>query len=292
VFVCPFPKAQISLLPENFMPDISVLILSFNDEAIIGRCIESVLWADDIVVLDSYCTDGTSQVVARYPNIRFLQRTFDDFATHRNFALNEINYRHEWIFSIDSDEICSKDLGDEICAAVSMADPTIAVFSIKRREFFLGGWINHNTASPQWVQRVTRRNCGHYERDVHEVLTFHGQQGFLKSMLGHYPTAKGISYWIERHNRYSTVEAQYEVKVHNVIKFRELLSTNPFRRKEAWKTLSEHLPARWFQFFAVNFFIKACFLDGMRGIRYTLIRTFLRYMVDIKKVHIKARNKL
>lgn len=262
--------------------NVSVLILTFNEEAVLRKCLDSVRWSDDVVVLDSYSTDGTESIARQYQNVRFLQRRFDDFATQRNFGLHNTEFRNNWCLTLDADEACNADLEREVLRTAAAADDSVALFSIRRRESFCGRWIRHSSSSPGWVQRLTRPARVRYERGVHEVLLCDGGHGFLKGYIDHYVLAKGLSFWFERHNRFSDMEAEIELRRRRPFIARDLLNQNPVRQKEALKCLSERLPGRWMHFLLYNVFVKGCFLDGVHGMHYVLIKTCQRYMVDAK----------
>jgi glycosyltransferase involved in cell wall biosynthesis len=261
---------------------ISVLILTLNEELCLPRCLQSVSWSDDVVVLDSFSRDATREVCAQFENVRFYQRQFDDYASQRNHALHEIEYRHEWLFIIDADEICPEPLWLEMESAVREAKPETVVFMMRRKDFFMGKWMRHNNMYPVWLERLARPRQVRYERAVNEHIVFEGAWAPLQGHLHHFPFAKGLDFWLERHNRYSTMEAANRRVSAEPVKIANLLSRNPIERRKTLKNLSAVVPARFLVFFLYNFFVKFCFLDGRRGIYFVLLKTFYEFTIDLK----------
>src|SRR5271167_990384 len=120
---------------------ISVLILTRNEQLDLPGCLASVAWSDDVHVFDSYSTDTTPEI-ARAAGAHMHQRVFDDYATHRNAAL-QVPFAHPWILLLDADERPTPDLCAEMRAAVENAPAEISGFRLRRRDFLLGKWLKH-----------------------------------------------------------------------------------------------------------------------------------------------------
>ena len=140
---------------------VSVLICTKNEERNLGACLESVSWADDCVVLDSYSDDDTVNI-ARRGGARVVQREFDNFSAHKNWALDNIDFRHDWILIVDADERVTPDLAREIAAIVSGSPPHHGYY-VARQNWFAGTWIRHGGWYPDWNLRLLRRGQGRYE---------------------------------------------------------------------------------------------------------------------------------
>jgi glycosyltransferase involved in cell wall biosynthesis len=253
-----------------------------NEEQCLARCLDSVSWCDDIVVLDSFSRDATREICGQFSNVRFYQRRFDDYASQRNHALHEIEYRHDWLFVIDADEICPKSLWTEMQTAVRDATPDVVVFMMRRKDFFMGKWMRHNNMYPVWLERLMRPDHVHYERAVNEHVVFEGAWARLDGHIHHFPFAKGLDFWLERHNRYSSFEAAGRRRAKEPVEFAKLLSSNPIERRQTLKSLSARLPGRFLVFFSYNFFFRFCFLDGRRGMYFVLLKTFYEFTTDLK----------
>ena len=124
--------------------DVSVLILTYNEEVNLVRCFASISWCDDIVVLDSYSTDRTESI-ARAAGTRFVQRAFDDYASQRNFGLSKIDYKHSWVLMLDADEVVPSELKDEIERTLKSCDANVSLFRMRRIDYFMGRSINRSS---------------------------------------------------------------------------------------------------------------------------------------------------
>src|SRR6476620_11353381 len=117
---------------------ISVLLPTYNSATIIRDTLESIKWADEILVVDSFSTDGTLDICREY-GARIIQHEYVNSAAQKNWALPQC--RHEWVLQIDSDETLSDELCEEIAAAVAAAGPEVHAFRMPRRNFMLGRWL-------------------------------------------------------------------------------------------------------------------------------------------------------
>jgi len=262
---------------------VSVSIITRNEESSLKRCLDSVSWSGDIVVLDSYSTDLTESIANGFPGVRFLQRKFDDYSSQRNHALHEVDYHNSWVFIIDADEVCPADLKEEILRTAASADQEAVVFHMRRKDFFLDRWMRHTTMYPVWFERLVRPKRVRYTGIFNEHLAWEGKEGFLKHHLHHFPFDKGLAFWIDRHNRYSTLQAQENIeKSRDPLVLRALFCRNPLQRRAEMKKLYAKIPSKWFLYLLYNFFVKGCFLDGIKGIKFVLLRSYYEYMVDLK----------
>ena len=185
---------------------ISVLILTKNEVEVLEDALQSVSWCDDVHVFDSFSDDGT-QALARRMGATVTERQFDGYASQRNAALTEIPFRHEWIFILDADERPSVELSREMQERVADAPASVAAFRVRRRDFLWGTWLKHAQITPTYL-RLVRRGHARYSREVNEHLDIDGAVAEMRAPLEHYPFSKGMSCWVERHNRYSTMEAE------------------------------------------------------------------------------------
>ncbi len=133
-----------------------MLILTLNEEINLEDCIDSCGWCDDIVVFDSFSTDNTP-AIASAKGARFVQRRFDNYASQRNAALNQISFKHPWILMLDADERTPPDLVAEMAAAVAASEPDTVLFRMRRKDFFLGRWLRRSSGYPSWFGRLVRR---------------------------------------------------------------------------------------------------------------------------------------
>lgn len=184
---------------------LSVVIITLNEEANLSRTLGSVAGlADEIVVLDSGSTDRTSDVADSF-HAKFFVEPWKGFSAQKNSALAKAS--GDWILSLDADEEVEPALAKEIRDVLS-ANPSVAGFSVPRKNFFLGRWMKHGGFYPDPKLRLFRRGAGVFEdRLVHEDMRLDGTTASLKNHLLHhaYPT---LNSYIEHMNRYSSLGAQ------------------------------------------------------------------------------------
>ncbi len=186
---------------------ISVYILAYNEIDKIEAAVNSVLWADEIVVVDSGSTDGTADR-ARELGARVVQEPFTGFGAQRNAALKHVT--HEWIFSLDSDERCTPEARDEILKII--ADPSSpAVWLVPRRNWFFGRWIMHSGWHPDYRQpQLFRRGAMRYTEElVHEGYEVLGgaKVGHMRASIWQVPF-RNLAEALHKANRYSSLGAQ------------------------------------------------------------------------------------
>jgi glycosyltransferase involved in cell wall biosynthesis len=271
------------------MPSISVLILTLNEEANLEECLESCSWSDDVVVLDSFSSDRTREIAARRP-VRFFERTFDNYAAQRNAGLTEIQYKHSWVLMVDADERTPRDLADELQRRVVEADGDTVLFYMRRKDFFLGRWLRRSSGYPTWFGRLMRVGRVRVEREVNEQFIADGKTAYLQAHLHHYPFNKGIAHWVERHNRYSTMEALAKMQVSRTpLRVASLLSSSPVERRRALKHLAYRLPMRPGLLFFYWYVFRLGFLDGRAGLAFSMMRATYEFLIDLKVMEAQRR---
>lgn len=273
----------------TIMIPVSVLILTLNEEVDLPGCLDSLAWSDDIHVLDSYSTDGTV-TIARDANVHLHQRTFDGYASQRNFGLHEIEYRYPWLLIVDADERIPKPLAYEIEQTLESSPPSVAAYRIRRRDFLDGRWLKHVQASP-WFIRLVRPGLARYEREVNEILRPGGPVKQLHEPFDHYPFSKGLAHWIDKHNQYSSMEAVQVLQsnAQSVSLVRTLLERDFNKRRALQKALFYKLPLRPQLRFFVLYFIKLGFLDGSSGLTYARLQSTYEHFIVLKTRELNAK---
>lgn len=263
---------------------ISVLILTKNEEQDLPGCLKSVSWCDDVVVYDSCSIDRTQQI-ALASAARVVERPFDNWASHQNWGLQNIDFKYPWVFYIDADERLPASAAPELQAIAASADPGCVAYRILRRDYFHGRHLKHVQTSP-WYIRFFRPEFVHYERLVNPITVVDGPVGDLNHHLDHYPFSKGLSHWIARHNSYSTFEAQQILQNRaNQEPFSlpaAFLERDFNRRRFHQKELFYRLPARPLIKFLLLFVLKRGFLDGRPGFTYALLQSIYEAMIVLK----------
>jgi glycosyltransferase involved in cell wall biosynthesis len=268
---------------------ISVLILTLNEELNLPECLASVAWSDDVVVLDSLSTDRTA-AFATAAGARVVLRRFDNYANQRNHALREVTFRHAWVYMADADERVPSNLRDEMLARVATAGPDVAAFRLRRKDMFMGRWLRRSTGYPTWATRLIRAGRVHVEREINEEVVVDGRVDYLDQHFLHYPFNRGLAHWIERHNRYSTMEAErLLVEREAPIDWPGLASRDPARRRKTLKRVAYRLPGRPFLAFCYLYLVRLGLLDGAAGWHYCRLRAVYEYMIDVKMTELRRR---
>lgn len=269
---------------------LSILIVTLDEELNLPGCLESVGWSDDIVVFDSFSTDRTVEI-AEAAGARVVQRRFDNYAAQRNAALTEVQYKHPWVLMVDADERWPREMCREIQQVISNGHDA-SVYHFLRKDMFMGRWLKRSTGYPTWAGRLVKVGEVSVKREINEEYWTAGKKGYLKSHFIHYPFNKGVAFWLERHNRYSTMEAEALVReTKGTLKLRGLFSSDPTTRRKALKQLAYRLPCRPFLVFCYLYFFRRGFLDGIPGLTYCRLRAMYEYMIDLKVRELRRREK-
>ena len=189
------------------MSKISVYIIAFNEAEKVAIAIESVQWADEIVLVDSWSTDGTPEIAAKL-GARVVQVDFKGFGDLRNQAIAACT--HEWIFSLDADERCTPEVAQEV-RAIANNPQSLDVYRVPRRNYFMGRWIKHSGWYPNFRQpQLFRKGCMSYDlKPVHEGYVLHSGKpiGRLQHAIWQFPF-RNMAEVMHKANRYSTLGAE------------------------------------------------------------------------------------
>jgi glycosyltransferase involved in cell wall biosynthesis len=234
-------------------------------------------------VFDSCSTDQTQQI-AREHGAHVTERAFDNWAAHQNWGVQNIPFKHAWVFYLDADERVTAGLLSAMTEAVAEARGAVA-FRVQRRDFLDGTWLKHVQASPFYM-RLFRPEKMRYERLVNPVSIPDGPVGEVAGFLDHFPFSKGVGDWLDRHNKYSDFEAKQIVANQlgrERFSLRAALTERDFhRRRYHQKELFYRLPARPLAKFFILYFAKRGFLDGGAGFRYSVLQSIYEYMIVLK----------
>ena len=185
-------------------PRLSVVVITLNEEDRIQECLASVMWADEIIVVDAGSGDKTVALAREFTD-HVTIRPWEGFAAQKNFGIERAT--GEWVLSLDADEQVEGALRDEIAAVLANPGPHVG-FRIARRNIMWGRWIRHGRLYPDWQLRLFRRGRGRFvERAVHESVTVDGPVGRLTKALLHH-SYRDVSDFLRRADRYSTLAAE------------------------------------------------------------------------------------
>jgi glycosyltransferase involved in cell wall biosynthesis len=254
--------------------------MAYNEEVNLRRCLDSVAWSNDVVILDSHSQDRTVAIANSYLNTRVFYHRFDDYSRQRNYGLHEIGYINPWVLILDADEAVEPELSREILDLVEQ-DPDIAVdvFLVRRKVVLDDRRITRNSTYDFWIERLLRPRAVHYEGTVHEKLVFEGGYRRLTAAIEHHQFAKGIPQWFERRLHYARIEASgssAQPPIATILG--DLFNRSTLVRRSALKRIFNKLPYRWLIYLIYNLVVKLTFLDGVTGLRYVLLESRSQYL--------------
>lgn len=189
---------------------ISALAITLNEAETIDGFVQSLWFADEIIIVDSYSTDDTVAIASVHDKVTVHQRTFDHFSAQKNFAISKAS--HDWVIFFDPDEEITRPLAEEICAEVQ--SPRAIAYFVKRNLYFMGKRINYSGFQTDWVVRLFHKDhCKYNTNLVHETIETNGATGKLKTRLPHH-SYKGLDNYTAKLHRYSALQAKmlYEKK--------------------------------------------------------------------------------
>jgi len=244
------------IMQRDRMP-VSAIVTTWNVESKIRDCIESVKWADEVLVVDSYSTDNTVSICEDL-GCRVVQHPYKSYSEQNTWAIQQA--KHDWVLIWDSDEVCTPDLRDEILKELENLQH--AGYAIRRSSFFLGRWIKYSGWQKDKPTRLFDRKKGRFIiRQVHPRVDLDGSLGEFKNPMMHYPY-DNLDSWVERFHRYALWSAY-----------------NAHERGD--KPTIINLTFRpLFRFFR-SYVLKRGFLDGKQGFiiaMFSMFSVFMRYL--------------
>jgi len=279
------------------MQDISVIILTFNEEKHIGRCITSLsAFTDKIFIVDSGSTDKTVEI-AKNLGAEVAVNQWINYATQFNFGIENNPFKTKWLMRMDSDEYVLPELSDEINQNLAATTEEISGMYVKRRVIFFKRWIKYGAYYPIWLLRIWRNGHGICEEswmDEHITL-FQGKTIKLKNDIVDH-NLNNITWWTQKHNLYSIREV---IDILNIkYNFREFVSVQPKlfgnqeERKRYLKVKYASVPlfTRPIFYFVYRYFLRLGFIDGKQGLIWHFLQGFwYRFLIDVKIYEIYQR---
>jgi len=237
---------------------ISAIVLAKNEEKNLGECLGHLQWCDEIIVLDDFSTDSTPQIAIKSGSI-YAKRKLTNFADQRNFALTLAKF--EWVLFIDSDEIVSEDLRNEIQHVIA-TDSTINGYFLKRVDLLWNKTIKYGDGKDIQLLRLAKKNTGKWIGAVHEVWDIKDPTRSLLSPLLHSPH-QTVAEFLDEINKYSTLRAL------------ELIENKK-------KANSFIIVMYTIGKFLDNYLLKLGFLDGTHGLIRALMMSYYSFLVRAK----------
>jgi glycosyltransferase involved in cell wall biosynthesis len=313
--------AAVDQLPPGDWPavgsvPVAVLVPAKNEEANIVVCLRHVRWAQQLVVVDSQSTDQTVPLAESLgAEVHQFRYSKEGWPKKKNWALESVPWRHEWVLIVDADEHITPELAREIEAVVAGRPPPCPPpqrgegnywggcgdgYNLNRRFMFMGRWIKHCGYYPSWNLRLFKHRIGRYERigqlgdtgsgdnEVHEhVVLTTGEAGYLKNDFLHY-AYPDLATWVEKHNRYSTWEA-HAMLAGDVGEVKASPFGGPIERRRWLKAKARRLPFRPWLRFLYSYVLKGGFLDGYPGYCMCKLLAWYEFMSSAKHYEMTHR---
>lgn len=269
---------------------ISVIILTYNEEANIAACLQSVAgWAAEVFVVDSGSTDCTVELASSY-GAHVQYHPWQTYSNQFNWALDNLALSTPWVMRLDADETVTPELARELAEKLQGLPDDVHGIYIKRRVYFMGRWIRHGGYYPTWLMRIFRRaraRCEDRWMDEHMALS-NGRVCHLEHDIIDY-NCKGLSFWTIKHEDYARREALDVMGTATADQGRgipaSLLATQDRRRRWLKKNLYGRIPlfVRAFAYFCYRYFLRLGFLDGTEGLIFHFLQgCWYRFYVDAK----------
>jgi glycosyltransferase involved in cell wall biosynthesis len=242
---------------------LSAVLITRNAANVIDACLESLAFADDVVLVDSASSDGTQEIAARR-GARVVQKEWLGYGRQKQFAVEQA--RHDWVLCVDADERVSPELAAGIQAA--LAAPASPVYRMPRRNRFMGKWLAHGEGYPDWSPRLFNRMNARWSDDlVHEKVLFAVTPGTLRGDLMH-DSSDDLSTYLERQNRYTTLAARQAFELGRSASLVHLLFSPV---------------VRFFKFYV----LRLGFLDGTAGLLHISIGCMNSYIKYAKLIELR-----
>lgn len=260
---------------------VSIVVLTKNEEADIKRCLSSLSWSDDIHVLDSGSTDATVEI-AESLNAKVAYHPFTSFGEQRNYALDNLDFKHQWILFLDADEVVTDAFHVALKEAISTSSTDVAGFYCCWKMILEDRWLRRCDSFPKWQFRLLRLGRGRFIDFGHgqKEGQIDGKIAYLREPYLHYGYSKGWSHWIDRHNRYSTLEAT--ARTGNRPPLKNVLSAHGSIRNPAIKSWLTMVPGWPLMRFFYSYIIKLGFLEGTPGLIYCVNMAYYEFLIKIK----------
>lgn len=269
---------------------VSVVILTKNEEHNLDRSLGSLKWCDDVHVLDSGSTDRTLEIASKH-GAKISSHFFESFGQQRNFALENLDFMNDWILFLDADEVVTNDFKEAIKRSISEAGEEVAGFYCCWKMMLEDTWLKYCDNFPKWQFRLLKKgravftDFGHGQKEG----KVNGELRYIKEPYLHYSFSKGWTQWIDRHNKYSTLEA--EARLLKCPPFRNIFNTNSSTRNPALKSWLSKVPGWPILRFLHSYFINFGFLEGTPGFIYCVNMAYHEFLIAIKMRELKRNLK-
>ena len=269
---------------------IAAIILTLNEADDLPKCLDSLDWTDQNFVLDSGSTDDTCEIASSMGAIVYKNK-FKGFGQQRCWAIDNIPVKSDWILFIDADEVCTPKFASAVLDAIRNSKDDTAGFYCCWKLMLYGKWLKFSDSFPRWQFRILKKGKARYRDAGHAMKEsdVQGKLGYIKEPYLHYAFSKGWTFWFNRHNKYSTLEAKERLQTN--FKPQDMLSKDQSIRKEAMKQYMSKLPGWPILRFIHSFFFKGGILEGIPGLLYSVNISIYEYMIQLKMLESKLVSK-
>lgn len=250
---------------------LSAVVICKNEEDKIKDCVASLLWCDEIIIIDDFSSDLTLEKIKEFNNkkIKIYKRKLNnDFSSQRNFALTVA--RKEWVLFVDADEVVAEPLRNEISSIISDRMEKNVAFKIQRVDHVFGKTLKHGETGNIKFVRLAKTGVGHWKGKIHEKLVINGKVGVLRNSLLHFPHSS-VANFLKEINIYTSIRAE------------ELLENG---KKSNFFYIVFYPKIKFIR----NYFFKRGFLDGIPGLLSAIIMSFHSFLVRGKLWSLQNKN--
>ena len=237
---------------------VTVVVIAKNAQAKIARCLESVQWADEIIVIDGFSSDRTAAISGSF-GAKVIQHKFTGtFADDRNLGMEHA--RNDWVLQLYADEIVTAEFRGKLAEKLARKE-NFAVYKFRRRNFFLGHSMDHG-GFHHYIPNLVNKRCVKFGGAIHEIPIYSGSESIIEADIEHYPF-DSIAQFIERQNRYSDIAAKELFEKDRMLSDREI---------------RKGLVNRSFKVFWKSYFKKRGYKDGFYGLIFAILFSFINFM--------------
>ncbi|HEY8900367.1 MAG TPA: glycosyltransferase family 2 protein [Chthoniobacterales bacterium] len=268
------------------MDDLTIVVLTKNEERDLPNCLAALAGLGTLVVLDSGSTDRTLAIAAEH-GVTVWEHPFESFGKQRNWALDRLP--HGWTLFLDADEVATPEFKAAVVAAMTEAPAEVAGYYCCWKMMLDDVWLKRADNFPKWQLRLVRNgrvrfiDAGHGQKEG-EVQ---GRLDWIREPYLHFGFSKGWSAWIDRHNRYSSLEARDRLAASGGI--RDVFTRNASLRNKALKPLVSRIPFWPLIRFTYTYLLRGGFLEGRPGFTYTAMLAIYEFLIQTKMREIRRQ---
>jgi glycosyltransferase involved in cell wall biosynthesis len=273
----------------SVLPSLACVVLTKNEEQNLPRCLASLRWCSEVVIVDSGSTDRTAEVGTQLGARVVVKRPDGVFniANQRNWALEQAGITAEWVLFLDADEEITPELRAAVEHAVA-APGDFNCYELTPRYLFWGRWLKRTQGFPNWHPRLVRRGHVGFAGGVWEHFDDRAKRGFIAEPYNHYANSKGLSDWLARHDRYSSWDAR---KIVDFLESGDAAALGTTRKARLRLWAARLYPLRPFARFLHTYVVRLGFLEGFPAFMFCTLYFFYEWMTVVKVIELKRQRR-